>query len=208
MSDKRKDSKSRSLRNGETQLPDGRYKFQYTDNDGYRRAVYSWKLVETDKPKGAQRQQESLREKEKRILKDIDDCIKTQSAERITVSDMFERFLQLRMDLRGTTMKCYRDLYNLHVDAAIGSGAVGNVKPSDIQKMYQTAVAKHGANPSTVQKVHSALYQIFEIAVVDNIIRTNPASNAFRYFSKSNAITSKQRNALTVKQQEQFIDFV
>lgn len=208
MPDKRKDSRGRSLRNGETQLPDGRYKFQYTDSDGCRRAVYSWKLVETDRPKGIQRQQESLREKEKRILKDIDDCIKTQTAERTTVNDMFERFLQVRMDLRGTTRKCYRDLYNTHVGSVIGHRAIGNVKPSDIQKMYQKAVAETGVNPSTVQKVHSVVYQIFEIAVVDNIIRTNPASNAFRHFSKSNEITSKQRDALTVKQQEQFIDFV
>lgn len=208
MPDKRKDSKGRSLRSGESQLPDGRYKFQYTDSDGCRKAVYSWKLVETDRPKGVQRQQESLREKEKRIQKDIDDRIKTQSAERTTVSDMFERFLQIRMDLRGTTRKCYRDLYNTHVEPVIGNRVIGNVKPSDIQKMYHKAVTESGVNPSTVQKVHSVVYQIFEIAVVDNIIRTNPASNAFKHFSRSNEITTKQRDALTIRQQEQFIDFV
>ena len=153
MPDRRKGSKGRSLKNGESQLPDGRYKFQYTDNDGCRRAVYSWKLVETDRLRVDQRQQESLREKEKRILKDIDDYIKTQSAEQTTVNDMFEMFLQIRIDLRGTTRKCYRDLYSAHVGPTIGNRAVGKVKPSDIQKMYQTAVTEHGVNPSTVQKV-------------------------------------------------------
>lgn len=74
--------------------------------------------------------------------------------------------------------------------------------------MYQTAVSEHGVNPSTVQKVHSVVYQLFEIAVEDNIIRTNPASNTFRHFSKSNGATSKQRDALTERQQERFIDFV
>lgn len=208
MPDKRKDSKGRSLRNGESQLPDGRYKFQYTDNDGCRRAVYSWKLVETDRLKADQRQQESLREKEKRILQDINDYIKTQSAEQTTVNDMFEMFLKIRVDLRGATRKCYRDLYSAHVSPSIGNRAVGKVKPSDIQKMYQTAVTEHGVNPSTVQKVHSVVYQLFEIAVEDSIIRTNPASNAFRHFSKSNEVKSKQRDALTERQQEQFIDFV
>lgn len=115
MPDKRKDSKGRSLKSSESQLPDGRYKFQYTDSDGCRKTVYSWKLVETDRPKGVQRQQESLREKEKRIQKDIDDRIKTQSVERTTVSNMFERFLQIRMYFRGTTRKCCRGLYNTHV---------------------------------------------------------------------------------------------
>jgi hypothetical protein len=48
---KRKDNKGRTLRNGETQQADGRYKFRYTDENGERRTVYSWKLVETDKLK-------------------------------------------------------------------------------------------------------------------------------------------------------------
>lgn len=207
MPDKRKDSKGRRLRNGETQMPDGRYKFQYTDNDGKRRAVYSWRLVETDKTKEAQ-QQESLREKEKKILKDLDDHIKTQSAEQLTVNDMFERFLDIRLDLRGATRKCYKDLFNAHVCSAIGDRKIGRVKPSDIQKMYHKAVTEHGVNPSTVQKVHSVVYQVFDIAVADSIIRINPASNAFRHFSKTNVVTSKPRDALTAKQQEQFIDFV
>ena len=179
---KRKDNKGRNLRNGEAQLPDGRYQFRYTDEAGQRRTVYSWKLVETDKVKAGQRDQESLREKEKRILKDIDDHIRTKSAEEITVKDMFEQFLNIRIDLRGATRKCYRDLFNAHVSEPIGNRTIGSIKPSNIQKMYQQAVTEHGVTPSTVQKMHSVVYQIFEMAVMDNIIRTNPAANAFKYF--------------------------
>lgn len=208
MPDKRKDSKGRTLRNGETQLPDGRYKFRYTDESGERRTVYSWKLVETDKLKEGQRGQESLREKEKRILKDLDDHIRTRSAEQVTVNDMFEKFMDIRMDLRGATRRCYRDLFGAHVHPAIGNKPVGKVKPSDIQRMYQEAVAERGVTPSTVQKVHSVVYQVFDMAVIDNLIRTNPASNAFKYFAKSNEVVSKPRDALTIEQQEQFIDFV
>ncbi len=105
MSDKRKDCRGRILRNGETQLPDGRYKFRYTDESGERRTVYSWKLVETDKLKEGQRGQESLREKEKRILKDLDDHIRNKSAEQVAVNDMFEKFMEIRVDLRGMTRK-------------------------------------------------------------------------------------------------------
>lgn len=81
MPDKRKDSKGRTLRNDETQQPDGRYKFRYTYENGERRTVYSWKLVATNKLKDGQRGQESLREKEKRILKDLDGHIKTKRGE-------------------------------------------------------------------------------------------------------------------------------
>lgn len=40
MSEKRRDNKNRILRNGESQLSDGRYRFRYTDLDGVRRDVY------------------------------------------------------------------------------------------------------------------------------------------------------------------------
>ena len=81
MPDKRKDSKGRTLRNDETQQPDGRYKFRYTYENGERRTVYSWKLVATNKLKDGLRGQESLRDKEKRILKDLDGHIKTKRGE-------------------------------------------------------------------------------------------------------------------------------
>ena len=144
--------------------------------------------MQTDKLKEGQRGQESLREKEKRILKDLDDHIRTKSAEQVTVNDMFEKFMDIRMDLRGTTRRCYRDLFSAHVYPAIGNRSIGKVKPSDIQRMYQEAVAEHGITPSTVQKVHSVVYQVFDMAVIDNLIRTNPSSNAFKYFAKSNEV--------------------
>lgn len=44
MSGKRRDSKNRILRNGESQRRDGRYAFKYIDTTGKPQFVYSWKL--------------------------------------------------------------------------------------------------------------------------------------------------------------------
>lgn len=71
MSEKRRDSKGRVLRNGESQRSDGKYMFRYTDGTGERHNVYSWKLVSTDKLKEGQRDSQALRDMEKRILKDL-----------------------------------------------------------------------------------------------------------------------------------------
>lgn len=49
MPEKRKDNKGRVLREGEVQRSDGKYMYRYTDSGGVRRAIYSWKLVESDK---------------------------------------------------------------------------------------------------------------------------------------------------------------
>ncbi len=81
MSEKRRDSKGRVLRNGESQRSDGKYMFRYTDGTGERHTVYSWKLVSTDKLKEGQRDSQALRDMEKRILKDLDDSIITPELE-------------------------------------------------------------------------------------------------------------------------------
>ena len=49
MSVKRRDSKNRVLRNGESQKPDGRYVYKYYDIFRKPHYVYSWKLEPTDK---------------------------------------------------------------------------------------------------------------------------------------------------------------
>ena len=53
MSEKRRDSKGRLLKTGESQRADGRYLYKYVDKAGKTRYAYSWKLVPTDPvPKG------------------------------------------------------------------------------------------------------------------------------------------------------------
>lgn len=208
MIEKRRDNKGRILRNGEVQRPDGKYMFRYTDSTGKRRAVYSWKLVNTDKLKEGQRETQSLRDKEKQILKDLDDKIKTNDAEHITTDDLFRQFMDIRRDLKESTRCCYNDIYNKHIKPVIGGKPIGKIKPTEIQKLYQLMVTDGGVNPTTAQKAHSIIYQIFENAVMDNIIRLNPASNAFRNFRKTTELSPTSREPLTIEQQSAFIDYV
>ena len=81
MSGKRRDSKNRILRNGESQRQDGRYAFKYIVATGKQQFVYSWKLEKTDKTPQGKRDDISLREKEKLILKDLDDEIVPRGGE-------------------------------------------------------------------------------------------------------------------------------
>lgn len=208
MTEKRRDNKGRILRNGEVQRPDGKYMFRYTDSSGKRRAVYSWKLVSTDKLKEGQRGSQSLRDKEKHILKDIDDDIKTNDAEQTTVDNLYEQFMDIRQDLKESSRCCYNDIYKKHIKPVLGDKPIGRVKPTEIQKLYQTMVNETGVSPTTAQKAHSILYQIFENAVIDNIIRTNPASNAFHSFRQTTTLAPASKTPLTAKQQAAFIDYI
>ena len=90
MSEKRRDSKNRVLRSGESQRKDGRYAYKYVDTFGKPQFVYSWKLVPTDKTPAGKREDISLREKEKEIQKDLDDGIDT-IGKKMTVCQLYAK---------------------------------------------------------------------------------------------------------------------
>ena len=69
MSEKRRDSKNRVLRSGESQRKDGRYAYKYTDTFGTPQFVYTWKLFPTDKTPKRKREEKFLRKKAKEIQK-------------------------------------------------------------------------------------------------------------------------------------------
>lgn len=208
MPEKRRDNKGRILRNGEVQRSDGMYMFRYTDSNGKRKAVYSWKLVSTDRVPDGKRCKEALRDIEKHIQRDINDGICTADASVVTVDALFASFMELRSDLKQTTRSNYQCLYNTHVHELLGHKTVDKVKFSTIQKLYTGMIQDHGLKTSTVQSVHAILYQIFERAVMDNLIRTNPCGNVLKSLRKMLNYEPEKRHALTEEQQSRLIDYV
>ena len=198
MSEKRRDSKGRLLRNGEVQRQDGLYMFRYTDPNGKRKTVYSWKLVDTDKAPEGKRSVLALRDIEKQVLRDLDDGIRTGDANSITVNALFKSFMDLRVDLKETTRCNYICLYDSQV----------NIRFSDIQKLYMHMIQDLGLKASTVQSVHSILYQMFESAVMDNLIRVNPTANVLKSLRKMLSVEQEKRHALTEEEQARLIEYV
>ncbi len=208
MSEKRKDSKGRILRNGEVQRSDGKYMFRYTDANGKRQTVYSWRLAETDKMPEGKKSTPALRDMEKQIFRDMDDNIRTADANTITVNALFKSFMELRTDLKETTRCNYIGLYETHVRDVIGHRKLQVVKPTDIQKLYTNMIQEQNLKKSTVQSVHSIIYQMFDIAVMDRIVRANPAANALKNIMKMFNTEQEKRHALTEEEQARFVSFV
>lgn len=208
MSEKRRDSKGRLLRNGEVQRQDGLYMFRYTDPNGKRKTVYSWKLVDTDKAPEGKRSVLALRDIEKQVLRDLDDGIRTGDANSITVNALFKSFMDLRVDLKETTRCNYIYLYDSQVREEIGGRKIRNIRFSDIQKLYMHMIQDLGLKASTVQSVHSILYQMFESAVMDNLIRVNPAANVLKSLRKMLLVEQEKRHALTEEEQAKLIEYV
>lgn len=204
MSEKRRDSKGRLLKTGESQRDDGMYMFRYSDAGGKRRTIYSWRLVDTDKTPAGKKDGKSLRELEKTALKDVDDDIRATDC---TVDEMFRRFMDLRSDLRLTTRNNYITIYDAYLRKQIGYRKINGVKFSDVKKLYLAMRQEEGLSPSTVRSTHNILWQVLQLAVLDGMIRSNP-SDAVLKSMRTVMREDVQRHALTIDQQKALLDFV
>ncbi len=208
MAEKRKDSKGRNLRDGEDQRRDGSYRYRYNDKAGNRHAVYSWKLVATDKAPPGKRDGLSLREKEKAIQNDITDGIDGRTAGKITLNDMFTAYIGGKVELKQSTRTNYRYMYKKYVADTIGKRKISAFRYSDIKNFYNSLIIEKEFQPNSVETIHSILHSIFEIAVRDGYIRTNPTGGVMAEIKKSRNWKRPKRHALTIEEQEAFINYI
>lgn len=207
MAEKRKDNKGRNLRDGETQRPDGRYRYRYNDSRGNRHDVYSWKLVSTDKLPEGKADCVSLREMEKEIQRDLDDGIRLDKRKNLTVNDMFQEYMKNKPELKDTSTITYDILFKKHVQPEFGKRKIASVKFSDVKRFYNSLFEK-GLKISSIELIHAILRPVFTLAVRDDIIRKNPTDGAMKELKKAHDYQKAKRHALTIEEQSEFINFV
>lgn len=208
MAEKRKDARGRNLRDGEDQMPDGRYRFRYADRNGKRQAVYSWKLVPTDKAPAGKRDGLSLREKEAAVEQDARDGIDGKKAAQISLNDMFELYMAGKYELKQSTRTNYRYMYKNYVSESIGLKKIANIKYSDIKAFYNSLITERGFKPNSMEIVNTILHPVFTLAVRDGYIRTNPTDGVMAEIKKGHNWEKPKRHALTEEEQEAFVKYV
>lgn len=164
----RKDNKGRNLKTGESQRPDGRYMYRYKDEiTGKRVTIYDMDLA-------------SLREQEKKINKDIDDQLITDtSVKKLTVNGLFERYMATK---------------NIRVV---------DFKTSHVRTFF-SGLSDEGLAHSTIKNMYALLNPAFNMAVEDGIIRKNPVTGTLGDYGAA----AKEKEALTLEQQEKLLKFV
>lgn len=208
MAEKRKDSKGRNLRDGEDQMPDGRYRYRYMDQSGKRQAVYSWTLVGTDKTPPGKRIGLCLRDKEKAIEKDIQDGIDGKKAEKLVLNDMFDLYMEGKHELKQSTRTNYLYMYKKYVSETIGKKNIASIKYSDIKRFYNSLIRDQGFKPNSMEIINTILHPTFTLAVRDGYIRNNPTDGVMAEIKKSHNWEKPKRHALSIEEQEAFIDYV
>lgn len=206
---KRTDSKGRNLRDRESQMQDGRYRYQYIDQTGKRCTIFSWKLVPTDKVPSGKRDCISLREKIKQIEKDMNDGIRSADSNRITVNDMFDKYIATKTELKNSTRSNYIYIFDNYVRTTpFGNKKLSAVKYSDILKFYTYLINEKQFKPNSMEVVHTILHPTFNMALRDGLVRCNPTDGAMAEIKKSHNWEKPKRHALTEEEQSAFITYM
>lgn len=138
MSEKRKDSKGRILKDGESQRKNGSYMYRYTDIHKKRQYVYAKTLTE-------------LRKQEEIIKWDLADGI-DYSAGEISVIELVDRYINLKRDLKENSKRAYGTAINRIRTSDFGQRRVKDIKPSDAKGWY---VELYDVQDEQWQSVHS-----------------------------------------------------
>ena len=202
----RRDSKNRKLNKGEYQRNDGRYAYRYIDVDGIERWIYSWRLTDTDRPPAGKEYTESLREMEIRIAQSLTDGIKIYDAEKTTLNECFETYLSTKIKIKDVTRVSYRKLWSYYIKETIGRRYVSDLHYSTLVRFFGGLISG-GLKQSSVEQVFSVVKPALDLAVRDNLLKSNPAIGVMNAIKTKDGY-SEHRHALTQEQQEAFLSFL
>lgn len=203
MSVKRRDHKNRILRSGESQRKDGRYAYKYVDAAGQPQFVYSWKLEKTDPLPAGKRDCVALREKEKKIQKDLEDGISSNGGN-LTVVQLAEKYMRQSAGLARNTIVSYDSALNKVRRRPFGTKKIKDIKVTD-GKFFLISLNEEGVNFGSLNTLKSVLKNSFQMAIDDNLVRINPFD-----FNMADIVrnTGEKRDALTPTQERDFLEYV
>ena len=203
MSEKRRDNRNRSLRNGESHRQDGRYAYKYKDLNGETKFIYSWRLDKTDRTPAGKAREPSLREKERQIQQDLFNQI-VPNGGNLTVLDLVNKYLSLKINVRHNTRANYNFVVNIIKKEPFGNIRIDKVRQSDA-KAWLIKLQKDGRGYSTIHSVRGVVRPAFEMALQDGLINRNPFSFELATVVVNDCVT---RESITRAQERAFLKFI
>lgn len=169
---KRRDSRRRILKTGESQRSDGRYTYKYIGTDGKPHFIYSWRLEPTDPlPKG-KRACISLREMEKEILRDKMDGIDSVAG-KMTVCELLQKHNGLKSNVKEISKAGREQLMNTLKTDKLGNMSIDKVSYADA-KEWAVRMKKKGYSYQTIYNRKRSLKAAFYTALDNDWVRKNP----------------------------------
>ena len=188
MSEKRRDSKGRILRTGESQRKDLTYMYRYLDNSKKRQSIYAPSL-------------DILREKEKEINKLLDMGINIAVQKNMTVNDLVDKFLIGKHCLKKQSRKYYEYLASKIKQNQLSNLNISDVKKSDV-KDWILALDSNSLSFNTIKKCLYILRASYNMVIEDGYLNKNPCPPKLDVIRN----TTKKRKALTRRQQKELLE--
>lgn len=204
MGEKRRDSKNRILRTGESQRPDGMYIYRYVDANGKTQSIYSWRLVETDAVPYGKKDNGALRERIKKIQRDLDDNMQAEGGG-LTVLRLVEKYINQKRGVKPTTKAGYGTVINLLKEDSFGSKRIDKVRLSDAKGWLIKLQQEDGKSYSSIHSIRGVLRPAFQMAVDDDILRKNPFEFMLATVIVNDSVT---REAISRKEERTFLEYV
>jgi integrase len=186
-SNRRKDTKGRVLRKGESQKKTNLYMYRWTDKNNIRQCCYANSL-------------DKLREKEAEIEKEI---LQGISRTTITLNEQIERYLKTKNKLAKATKSNYQYYYEHSIkETRLGKTRVIDIKKSDILMLYKNYSSEEGYSEGTIKILQKIIRPALQLACDDNIILKNPADGCTKDYSTE----IEKKYALTFLEEKEFLD--
>ena len=205
MSVKRRDSKNRILRNGESQdKKNGRYIYKYYDILHNPHFLYSWMLEPTDKLPAGKKDDLSLREKIRLLQKDLADGIDVQGGD-MTVLQLVKRYLATKTGVKATTEAGYKTVLNILEKEAFAHLPIKKIHTTDAKTFLIKLQKEDKRSYSSIHSIRGVLRPAFATAVEDDFLRKNPFDFELAKVIINDSVT---REAITREQMRKFLTFV
>lgn len=204
MSVKRRDSKNRILQNGESQRPDGRYRYKYIDANGKERDLYSWRLVSTDKVPAGVKNCEPLRDMIRRVQADLNFGIVPDGGG-LTVVQMCEKYLLTQNGIRENTRANHKTVMNILKKHPFGSTRIDKIKVLDAKLFLVSLQKDDGRSYSSIHSIRGVLRPAFQLALESDYIKRNPFDFQLKDVLVNDAVT---REAISRQDEKKFLKFV
>lgn len=126
---------------------------------------------------------------------------------KLTLNEWFYKWINIyKGNLEHSTRVSYRESWKSYVrDSKIGNMKISKIKRMHIVELLKELSEEKDLATATVHNVHIVIHGCLSDAMEDGLIQSNPAQGAF---SKIKHKEPNKREALTIRQQEKFVNFI
>ena len=148
---------------------------------------------------------EIMRQKKRALLNQLNNGLPSDTD--ATLNDAYDTWKRLKRGIQNNTKKNYIAAYENYVrNSWLGKKQLSAIRKSEIMAFYNRIVDSGAMKAKSLHTLHTVLRDIFQLAVDDRLIQSNPCDRAFSALSKEALAEPRMRVlALSLKEQYYFV---